>query len=131
MRRLDRLGALSKLFVLFLVKTKDDLCALNEDRTPDQVRVLHHEIDRLLLRSRQRALLEDGAARAHEIEEAGGVDVFLEELARRRLTVDVDLADLEARCVQKTSGILAGGSGRLGIKSRFRHTGSIIEIVEC
>ena len=128
MRRLDRLSPLPEFFVLCLVEAEDDLRALNEDRTPDQVRVLHHEIDRLLLRSRQRPLLEHRAARTHEVEEPGGVDVLLEELARRRLTVDVELADLEARFVQKTSGILTGGSRGLPVEGRFGHHSRIIEM---
>ena len=130
MRRLDvtapDLGPFPEFFVLFLIEAEDDLRALNEDRAPDQVRVLHHEVDRLFLRPGQRPLLEHRAARAHEIEEPGGVDVFLQELARRRLTIDVELAHVEAGRVQKTSGILACGSRGLPVEGRLGHRHRIL-----
>jgi len=55
----------------------------------------------------------------------------LEEFARRRLTVDVDFIDGDARFIQKTSGVLAGGSGGFPVKRGFRHAGSIIETGSC
>jgi hypothetical protein len=49
------------------------------------------------------------------------IDVLLEKLARRRVPVDVDLFDVDALCVQKTSGVLARRSGGLPVKGRFGH----------
>ena len=123
MRRLE-------LGVLVLVAAEDDLRPLDHDRPPDEVWVLQHHRDCLLLRLRQRPLLEHRAARADVVEEAVGVDVLLEELARRRLLVDVDLVDLDALRIQKTSGILAGRSGRFGVERRLRHRDKIIEIAD-
>src|SRR4029079_18028515 len=113
--------------VVLLVETEGDLRAANQDRAADQVRVLHHEIDRFLLRLRQRPLLEDRAARAHEVEEPIGIDVLFEEGAIRRVLVDVDLRDVEPLLVQETPGVLAGGSGRFGIERRLGH-GRILPI---
>jgi hypothetical protein len=50
------------------------------------------------------------------------VDVLLEERAIGRLPVDVNLIDLDPVRIQKTSGILAGRSSRLGIEGRLGHT---------
>jgi len=61
-------------------------------------------------------LLEDGAPRAHEVEEAIRVDVFLEERAVGRVTVDVDLIDVDPVIVQETPGVLARCSGGLGVE---------------
>src|SRR5207247_2023035 len=85
--------------------------------------------DRLPLRRGERPFLEDGAPRAHEVEKMIGFDVLLEKLARRRFLVDVELADVDACRVQKTSGIFAGGSGGLGVERRFRHPHRIIEVL--
>ena len=115
---------------MLLVEAERDLRALDQDRPPDQVRVLHHQIDRFLLRLRQSPLLEHRASRAHEIEEAARVDVLLEEFARRRILVDVDLLNVDTCLVQKTSGVLAGGSGRLRVESRLGHRRRIIEVAE-
>jgi hypothetical protein len=49
------------------------------------------------------------------------IDVLLEELARRRVAVDVDLLDIDPLLGQKTSGVLAGGSGRFRVEDRFGH----------
>jgi hypothetical protein len=51
-----------------------------------------------------------------------GLDVLLEPLTRRRLAVDIDLADVDAMLVQKTSGVLARRSRRLRVEGRLRHT---------
>ena len=123
MRRLE-------LPVLLLVEAEDHLRPLDHDRPPDQIRVLHHERDRLLLRPRQRALLEHRAARADELEKPFRVDMLFEELTRRWLPVDVDLVDVDACRIQKTSGILAGRSRRLRIERRLRHSRRIIEIAD-
>ena len=116
----------SELSVSVLVEAEDHLRPLDHDRPPDEVGVFHHHRDRLLLRLRQRPLLEHRAARADVVEEAVGVDVLLEELARRRLLVDVDLVDVDLVLVQKTSGVLAGRSSGLRIEGRFRHGSTII-----
>ena len=116
----------SELVVLILVEAKNRLRAFDEDGASNEVRVLHHQIDRFLLRLRQRPLLPDGAARADELEEALRIDVPFEELARRRLLVDVDVLDLDAGLRQRTSGVLARGSGGLPVERRFRH-GTIVK----
>ena len=120
----------SEFPVLLLVEAEDDLRPLDHDRPPDQVGVLHHQRDGLLLRRRQRPLLEHRAARADEVEEPFGVDVRLQELPRRRLPVDVDLVDVNAGRVQKTSGILAGRSRRFRVERRSDHGRSIIDIAD-
>ena len=112
---------------MILVESEDYLRPFDHDRPPDQVGVLHHHRDGFLFRFRQRPLLEHRASRAHEIKKAIRVDVLLEELARRRLLVDVDLVDLDALRIQKTSGILAGRSGGFRIEGRYRHGDKIIE----
>src|SRR3954471_23040705 len=117
----------SEFAVLILVEAEDDRRPLDHDRPADQVRILHHHRDRLPLRGRQRPLLEHRAAGADEIEESISVDVLLEELPRWRLLVDVDLIDLDAGCIQKTSGILAGRSRRFGVERRLRHSRSIMD----
>jgi len=50
--------------------------------------------------------------------------VFLQELARRRIAIDIDLLDVDAPFGQKTSGVLAGASGWLRIEDRFGHAPS-------
>ena len=97
--------------VFRFVEAKDDLRASDEDGPLDQVGLLHHQVDCFLLRFRQRPRLEHRAARAHEIQEAVGLDVLLEKRAVRRVLVDVALLDLDALLIQKTSGVTAGRSG--------------------
>jgi 7-carboxy-7-deazaguanine synthase len=87
--------------------------------------VLHHQVDGLLLRARQGPLLEDGAARAHEVEKPFGIDVPLQKRTVRRLAGDVALIEVFLVRVQKTSGIPARRSSRLPVKGRLRH-GSIL-----
>ena len=103
------------------VEPERHLRSAHEDGAPDQVRVLHHEIDRSGLRFRQRPLLKDRTARAHELEKPFLVDVFLEELARRGRLVDVDLLDVDLLCVQDTPGVLARGSGGLRVEDGLGH----------
>ena len=116
--------------VLLLVEAEDDLRPRDHDRPPDQIWVLHHQRDRLLLRRRQRPLLEHRAARADEIEKSLGVDVLFEETARGRFLVDVELLDVDAGRIQKTSGILAGCSSGFGIERRLGHRDKIIELAD-
>ena len=118
----------SELGVIVLVESEDHLRPVHDNRPPDQIGVLHHQIDRFLLRLRERAFLEDRAARAHEIEKALRIDVLFEKLPGWRLLVDVDLRDVYACVVQKTSGVLAGRSRRLRVKRRPWHHRRIIEI---
>jgi hypothetical protein len=66
-------------------------------------------------------LLEDGTACADELQVAVLVDVLLEERAVRRRLVDVDLLDLDPLLVQETPGVLARGSGGLGVEDGFGH----------
>ena len=118
----------SELGVIVLVESEDDLRPVHHNRSPDQIRVLHHQIDRFLLRLRQRPLLEHRAARADELEEAIGIDMLLEKIPRRRIAVDVDLVHVGALVVQKTSGVFARGSSGLRVERRFCHRRRIIEI---
>jgi hypothetical protein len=53
--------------------------------------------------------------------------VLLEELTRRGIAVDVDFLDVDPFFGQKTSGVLASGSGRLGIEDRFGHAPSSLD----
>jgi hypothetical protein len=103
---------------------------LNHDRPPDQVGVLQHHRDGFPFRFRQRPFLEDRASRAHEVQEPLGVDVLLEKLTRRRFLVDVDLMNVDAGRIQKTSGIFAGRSRGLRVERRLRHRDKIIEIAD-
>jgi hypothetical protein len=114
-------------FVGFLIEAEDYLRALDQDRAADQIRIRHHQLDRFLLRFRQRPLLEDRTARADVVEKVIRLDVLLEKLARGRLLVDVDLLNLDAVRIQKTSGVLARGSGGFRVKGRLRHAGRIVE----
>ena len=107
--------------VLLLVEAENDLRPLDHDRPPNQVGVVHHQRDGFLFRLRQRPLLEHRAARADEIEKPLGVDVLFEELARGRFLVDVELLNVDAGRIQKTSGIPAGRSGRFRVEGRSRH----------
>ena len=107
--------------VLLLVKAEDDGRSLYEDRPLDQVGIPHHQVQCFLLGSRQRALLEDRTASAHEIEKVLGVDVLLEEFAGRRLAIDIDLANLNTGCGQKTSGVPARRSGGLQVEDGWAH----------
>ena len=107
--------------IRLLVEPEQDFRAAHEDGAADQIRVFHHQVDRLALRFRQRPLLEDRAARADEVEETVGVDVLLKEGSIRRRFVDVDLLDVDLLLVQETPGVLAGRSGGLGVEGRLGH----------
>ena len=111
----------SEFAVLILVEAEDDFRSFDHDRPSNQVRILHHQLDRLALGGRQRPLLEHGAAGAHEVEEPLGVDVFLEKRAVRRGLVDVDLLDVDLALVQETPGVLARGSGGFRVENRLGH----------
>src|SRR5258708_1101014 len=117
----------SECGVYVLYDSERHLLAAYQNRPADRIRVLHHEIDRFLLRLRQRPFLEHRTTRAHKVEEAIRLDVLLEERARRRLLVDVELMNVDPRCVQKTSGILAGRSSGFRVERRFRHPHRIME----
>jgi hypothetical protein len=117
----------SEFAVLVLVEAEHNVAALDQNGTPNQVRVLHHQVDGLFLGFRQRPFLPDGATRADEVEKAGRIDVLFEEVPRRGFLVDVELVNLEPRLVQITSGILAGGSRRLGVEGRLCHEVRIVE----
>jgi hypothetical protein len=56
--------------------------------------------------------------------------VLFEEVPRGGFLVDVQLLNVDAGVVQKTSGIFAGGSRRLRVEGRFGHRGRIIEIAD-
>ena len=111
----------SELAVLVLVEPEDHLRTFDQDRPLDQVRLLHHQIDGFLLRTRQRPLLPHRAARAHEVEKSLLVDVLLEEFTAGRILVDVDLLDSNVVRVQETPGVPASSSGRLCVEGELRH----------
>ena len=104
--------------VRLLVEPEGRLRAADENRPPDEVRLLHHQVDRLFLRLRQRPFLEDRAARADEVEEPLLVDMLLEERAIGRVPADVALLDVEVLLLQKTSGVAARRSGGLPVEER-------------
>jgi hypothetical protein len=103
------------------VESKRDLRSVDQDGPADEVWLLHHQIDRFLLRFRQGPLLEHRASSAHEVEEPAGIDVLLEKRPRRRFLVDVMLFNVDVLLVQITSGVAARGSGRFPIENRSRH----------
>jgi hypothetical protein len=107
--------------VLLTVEAEDDVVAAYEDRAFDQVGLLHHQIDRFLLRFWERPLFEDRAAGAHEIEEALFVDMALQKLPVRRVLVDVAFRDGYLVRFQKTSGVSARRSRRFPIESGGWH----------
>ena len=113
-----------------LVKAENHLRPGDQNRPFDQVRLLAHQFDRFLFGLGQWPFLEHRAASAHEIEEMLRVDVLLEELTRGRLLVDVELVDVDAGRIQKTSGILAGRSRRFRVERRFRHARRIMETAD-
>jgi len=118
----DRLRKVpSDSFVGVFVEAEGHLGSAYQDRTPDQVRILHHQIDGVLFRRREGTLLEYRAARADEVEETVLVDVLLQEVPCGRRLVDVDLFDRNLLCVQETPGVLARGSGRLRVEERLGH----------
>jgi hypothetical protein len=114
--------------VLGFVEPECDLGSPDKNGPSYQIGILQHQIDRFLLGLRQRALLENRAPRADEIEEPLRVDVGFQERPTRRRLVDVDLFDLDAVLVQETPGVLARGSRRLGIERGLCHADHI-EIV--
>jgi hypothetical protein len=111
----------SELGVVILVEAEDCFRAFDEDRSPDQVGILHHQINGFLLGTRQRSFLENRASLADEIEKMVGVDMALEEFPGRRFAVDIELVNFNAGLLQKTSGVAAGRSTRFPVESRFRH----------
>ena len=110
-----------ELAVRVLVEPEDHLRALDQNRSADEIWILHHQVDGFLLRPGQRTFLPHRTARADVVQEAFPVDMLLEPLARGWLLVDVDLADLDVCRVQKTSGVLAGRSRGLGVEGRLGH----------
>ena len=113
--------SLGKRVVRLLVEAERHRRAAHENRPLDEVRLIHHQIDRLFLGPWQRPLLEHRAARADEIEEVVFVDVLLEERAVRRILVDVAFFDVDVVLFQITSGVAAGRSGGFPVEGWFRH----------
>jgi hypothetical protein len=107
--------------VSFFVKAEDRLVARDQDRPFDEIRLLHHQVDRFLLRRRQWTRLEYRAARADEVEEVVRLDVLLEKGPVGRLFVDVLLVDADPLLFQKTSGVAACRSGGFQVKGGLRH----------
>jgi hypothetical protein len=111
----------SALVVCVPVEAERHLRAADENRPFDEVGLFHHQIDRLLLRLRQRPLLEHRAAGADVIQEPIGIDVLFEKRAVRRFAGDVALLDVDVMLLQKTSGVAARRSGGLPVEERLRH----------
>ena len=111
--------------VHLLVEAEDDLRPLDQDRPLDQVRVLHHQVDRFLLRPRQRPLLEDRAARADEIEKCSGSMCFSRNSRSGGVLLMSICSTVDALLVQETSGVLAGRSGGFGVEGGAGH-GAIV-----
>jgi hypothetical protein len=82
-----------ELLVLLTVEAKNCAVILDQDRSADEVRLRHHQVDGFLLGFGQRPLLEDRAARADEVEKAALVDVALEKRAIRWGPIDVPFGD--------------------------------------
>jgi hypothetical protein len=53
--------------------------------------------------------------------------MLLKEIAGRRVSIDIDFLDIQAFLGQKTSGVLAGGSGRFRVEDRFGHAPSSLD----
>jgi hypothetical protein len=107
------------VFVFF--ESERRLSPAYQDGPPDQIRLVHHQIDRFLLGLRQRPCLEYRAARAYEIQEVVRLDVLLEKCPVGRVPVDVALFDADVLLLQKTSGVAARGSGRFPVENRLGH----------
>jgi hypothetical protein len=107
--------------VLVSVESKDHPVAPHQDRTFDQVGLLHHEIDGFFLGLRQRPLFEHGAPGADEIQESFVVYVPLQELPIWRILVDVTFGDVDLVRFQKTSCVAAGRSRRLPVEGGGWH----------
>lgn len=110
-----------ELLVLFAIESEDGLVPVDEDRSFDEIGLLHHQIYRFLLRLWKRALLEYRTSRTDEVQEALLVDVAFEQGTVWRVLVDVALADVHPMRIQKTSGIAARGSGRLPVEDGAWH----------
>jgi hypothetical protein len=107
--------------VLIFVEAERHFRSTDENGPLDQVGLRHHQVDGFLLRPRQWPLFEDRASRAHEVEKAFLVDVFLEKDPIGRVAVDVPLLDVNLLLLQKTSGVAAGGSCGLQVEERLWH----------
>ena len=115
-----------ELGVRVLIEAENHLRPLDQNRPADEIRIGQHEVNRLLLRLRERPFFPDWTAHAHVIEETSGIHVSFEPFARRGLFVDVDFRDVDIRGRQKTSGVLAGRSGRLAVEHWLGHTSRIV-----
>jgi hypothetical protein len=115
----------SQFRVLLFVESERDLVAANEDRPPDQVRLLHHQVDRFLLGTRKRTLFEHRTASADEVKEPFFIDVTFQELAIRRIAIDVSLVDVDPALIQKTSGCAARRSRGFPVEGWLRHIGIV------
>jgi hypothetical protein len=115
----------SQLRVLLFVESKRHLVSSDEDRPFDQIRLLHHQVDRFFLGPRKRALFEHRAAGADEVEKTPFVDVSFQELPVRWIFVDVSFDDLDLSLIQKTSGVTAGRSGRFPEEGWLCHGGIV------
>src|SRR5688572_9231027 len=112
--------SLISLSILHLVEAEHGLRSADQNRTPDEIRLLHHQVDGFLLRLRQGARLEDRAPFADVVQEVLLVDVLFEKCAVGRILVDVPLLDVDPLLLQKTSGVAAGRSRGFPVEG-WRH----------
>jgi hypothetical protein len=117
-----------ELLVRFPVEPEYDFRATYQNGPADEVRLVHHHVDGLFLRFRQRPLLENRTARADEVEKPRVVDVLLEERSVWRSPVDVALVYIDVLLLQITSGVAAGRSRRFPIEDRLRHGFILVQV---
>jgi hypothetical protein len=94
----------------------------DDDRAADEIGVLEHQIDGLLLRQLARAevaLFVGGAALVEEIVEMRLVDQPLQQLARRRLLGEIVLVQIDALVLEVGDRLPAARSTRLEIDIDF------------
>src|SRR5262245_8953426 len=111
MSPIDRPRRLSACRIRLLIEAEGYLVTFDENGPANEIGLLHHQVDRLLFRTRQRPLLEDRAPGADEIQEPVRIDMLLEKGPGWRVLVDVVLFDVHTVLFQKTSGVAARGSG--------------------
>lgn len=94
----------------------------DDDRAADEIGILEHQIDGLLLRQLARAevaLFVSGAAPVEEVVGARLVDQLLEQLARRRLLGEIVLVQIDALLLEVGDRLPAARSTRLEIDVDF------------
>ena len=94
----------------------------DDDRAADEIGILEHQIDGLLLRQLARAevaLLVGGAAPVEEVIDTRLVDQQLQQLAGRRLFGEIVLVQIDALLLEVGDRLPAARSTRLEIDVDF------------